>query len=175
MLAVLHDLELETYIAKVAVAPGFSDPQNQTKDEETALRWRKGDAKAWTWIELSMRDSEMVHLIGAETAWEMWDLLCMVKESKGRIGILATRQALYQMEADENNFDMVKHVSRLRQLQEELHLMDNKVNNEDFIMILITSLPESWNTYTSAYLGSSGNKPTLQSHKLIAILSEEDC
>ena len=65
------------------------------------------------------------------------------------------------MEADENNFDMVEHVSRLRQLQEELHLMDNKVNDEDFVMILITSLLESWNTYTSAYLESSGNKPTL--------------
>src|ERR1700678_3260634 len=41
-------------------------------------------------------------------------------------------------------------------------------------MILITSLPESWYNYTSAYLGSSGNKPTLTSHKLIAILLEED-
>src|ERR1700678_2802216 len=37
-----------------------------------------------------------------------------------------------------------------------------------------TSLPESWDNYTSAYLGSSGNKPTLTSHELIAILLEED-
>ena len=52
--------------------------------------------------------------------------------------------------------------------------MDNKVTNEDFVMILITSLPESWDNYTSSYLGSSGNKPTLSSHKLITILMEED-
>ena len=39
MLAVLHNLGLETYIAKDAVAPGFtSDPQNWMKDEETALK-----------------------------------------------------------------------------------------------------------------------------------------
>jgi hypothetical protein len=69
---------------------------------------------------------------------------------------------------------MVEHISKLRTLQEELHMMDNKVTDEDFVMILITSLPESWGSYTSAYLGSSSNKPTLTSHKLIAILYEED-
>ena len=65
-------------------------------------------------------------------------------------------------------------ISKLRKLQEELHLMENKVTNEDFVMILITSLPESWDQYTSAYLGSSSNKLTLKSHELIAILLEED-
>ena len=52
--------------------------------------------------------------------------------------------------------------------------MDNKVTDEDFVMILITSLPESWDNYTSSYLGSNSNKPTLSSHELIAILMEED-
>ena len=69
---------------------------------------------------------------------------------------------------------MVDHILKLRKLQEELHLMENKVTNEDFVMILITSLPESWDQYTSAYLGSSSNKLTLKSHELIAILLEED-
>ena len=176
MLAVLHDLGLESYIAKDATAPGFSNPQIPTKDKEVTLKkWRKGNAKAWTQIELVVGDTEMVHLSGADTAKEMWDQLCMVKEAKGRIGVLATRRTLYRMEANENSFDMVEHVSKLRRLQEELHLMDNKVNDEDFIMILLTSLPESWDGYTSAYLGSSSNKPTLRSHELIAILYEEDC
>ena len=34
---------------------------------------------------------------------------------------------------------MVEHISKLRKLQEELHLMENKVSNEDFVMILIKS------------------------------------
>ena len=78
------------------------------------------------------------------------------------------------MTAEAEEFDMVEHISKLWKLQEELHLMDNKVPNEDFVMILITSLPESWDQYTSAYLGSSSNKPTLSPHKLVAILLEED-
>ncbi|KAF8222695.1 hypothetical protein L208DRAFT_1014734, partial [Tricholoma matsutake] len=76
------------------------------------------------------------------------------------------------MTADEG-FDMVEHISKLCKLQEELHLMDNKVPDEDFVMILIMSLPESWDQYTSAYLGLSSDKPTLKSHELVAILLEE--
>jgi len=138
-------------------------------------KWCKGDAKAWTRIELVVEDMEMVHFSGADTAKEMWDQLCMVKEAKGRIGVLVTYCTLYRMEADENNFDLVDHISKLWRLQEELHLMDNKVNDKDFVMILLTLLPESWDVYTSAYLGSSSNKPTLRLHELIAILYEEDC
>ena len=74
----------------------------------------------------------------------------------------------------EEGFDMVEHISKLWKLQEELHTMNNLILDEDFVMILITSLLESWDNYTLSYLGSSGNKPDLKSHKLIAILLEED-
>ena len=53
---------------------------------------------------------------------------------------------------------MVDHISKLQKLQEELHIMGNPVPDEDFVMILITSLPEAWDNYTLAYLGSSENK-----------------
>ena len=43
MLAVLRDLGLESYIAKDAAAPEFSNPQIPTKDKEVALKkWREG-------------------------------------------------------------------------------------------------------------------------------------
>ena len=97
----------------------------------------------------------------------------MVKESRGRLGILATRRALYRATAADD-FEMVDHISNLRKLQEELHLMGSIMPDEDFVMILITSLLEAWDNYTSAYLSSSSNKPELQSHEIIAILLDED-
>jgi hypothetical protein len=174
MLAVFRDLGLEKYIAKDAKAPESTDPAKITLEEiEAKKKWQDGDGKARTRIELSIGNAEMIHISGANTASQMWEQLCMVKESKGRLGVLATRRALYRATAEEG-FDMVEHVSKLRKLQEELHIMSNLVSDEDFVMILITSLPESWDNYTSSYLGSSGNKPELKSHELIAILLEED-
>ena len=174
MLAILRDLGLEKYIDKTAAAPTPAQRDQPTKEEIGALeKWIEGDAKARTRIELSIRDSEMIHLSGASTAKEMWNQLSMVKESKGRLGVLATRRALYRATAEEG-FDMVVHISKLRSLQDELHVMENLVSDEDFLMILLTSLPESWDNYTGSYLGSSGNKPTITSHELIAVLLEED-
>ena len=101
----------------------------------------------------------------------MWEQLTTVKESNGRLGVLVTWQTLYWMTAEEG-FDMVEHILKLRKLQEELHLMENKVTDKDFVMILITSLPKSWDQYTSTYLESSSNMLTLKSHELVAILLE---
>jgi transposase InsO family protein len=174
MLAVLRDLNLEKYIEPTAMSPTPEDPTKPTKDETEAMdKWREGDARARTRIELAIGDAEMIHVSGASTAREMWDQLTMVKESKGQLGMLATRRALYRATAEEG-FEMVGHISRLRQLQEELHIFGNLVSDEDFVMILLTSLPESWDNYTTSLFGSSGNKPTIKSHELVAVLLEED-
>ena len=174
MLAVLQDLGLEEYIANDACVPGEAKRGELTETEREAQRkWHEKDAKAWSQIELAISDAEIIHISGTTTVYEMWEQLTIVKESKGQLGILATRCALYRATAEEG-FDMVSHISNLQKLQEELHLMDNKVTDEDFVMILITSLQESWDNYTSSYLGSKGNKPELSSYELIAILMEED-
>ncbi|TFK19477.1 hypothetical protein FA15DRAFT_559934, partial [Coprinopsis marcescibilis] len=52
--------------------------------------WEAGKAKARTRIELAIGDTEMVHIFGAETVGEIWDRLCQIKETKGRLGILTT-------------------------------------------------------------------------------------
>ena len=69
---------------------------------------------------------------------------------------------------------MVNHILKLRGLQNELHAMENLVSDEDFVMILITSLLESWDNYTGSFLGSSRNKLTITSFELIAVLLDED-
>ena len=91
MLAVLRDLSLETYIDKDSKPPQLADANKPTDAEkEAGKKWHDGDAKARTWIKLAVGDSEMIHIIGAKTAAEMWKQLTLVKESQGKLGILAT-------------------------------------------------------------------------------------
>src|SRR6266568_4652594 len=121
MLAVLQDMGLEKYIEKTAVSPIPVDSTKPTNDEVDAMdKWKEGDAKARTRIELAIGDVEMIHVSGATTARDMWDQLTMVKESKGQLGVLATRRALYRATAEEG-FEMVTHISKLRQLRRTAH------------------------------------------------------
>ena len=170
MLAILRDQGLKKYVEKTAASPTPRKLAEPTTEETVAIdKWKEGDAKACTRIELSIRDSKIIHLSGTVTACDTWNQLSLVKESQGHLGVLAMHWALYRATAEEG-FDMVEHISKLR----GLHAMENLVTDEDFVMILIISLPESWDNYTGSFLGSSGNKPTVISHKLVAILLDED-
>jgi hypothetical protein len=173
MLAVLRDLLLETYIDRGLKPPTPANPQKLTNTKkEAAKKWREGNTKARTRIELAVGDSEMVHIIGVTTVSKMWKQLTIVKESRGKLGILATRCMWYRIIADEG-FDLVEHISKLQKMQEELHLMGSMVSDENFVMILVSSLPESWDLYTSAYLGSKAEGTLPTSHELVTILLEE--
>jgi hypothetical protein len=44
------------------------------------------------------------------------------------------------------------HVTELRRIQEELAIPGSLVSDEDFLLLIISSLPKSWDNFTSAYL-----------------------
>ena len=91
MLAILRDQGLEKYVKKTAELPKAKEPAEPTKEETEAIdKWPEADMKACTRIELSIGDSEMIHLSGAVTARDMWNQLSLVKESRGCLGVLAT-------------------------------------------------------------------------------------
>ena len=169
MLAVLRDQGLDKNLTEDEPVADITKP-----DEVKALqKWRDIDLKTQARIELAVSDAEMIHVMGASTAKEMWSQLTTVKESRGRMGVLATRRSLYRAMADEG-IDMADHIAGLRKLQEELHIMGNKVPDDDFTMILITSLPESWDSFTTSFLGSSSTQSnTIKSQELVGILIDE--
>ena len=92
MLAILRDQDLKKFINKDAAPSKLSIPGEETKEEIKAIsKWKQGDAKTHTRIELAVGDSEIIHLSGAMMAKEMWKQLSTVKEARGRLGVLATQ------------------------------------------------------------------------------------
>ena len=74
----------------------------------------------------------------------------------------------------DNGTRMIEHISKLRSYQDDLHIMENLVSDEDFMMILITSLPDSWDNFTGSFFSYTRNKPTIGSYELISVLLDED-
>src|ERR1700761_8163471 len=120
--ALLRDRNLLQYVDGKHQKPKAKG-ETPTEDEEKEIRkWEEGDQRAQTQIELTLGDAEMVHILGATTAHQMWTQLCTVKENKGKLGILATQRRLFRTVAEEG-FSMVEHIATFRGLQEELALM----------------------------------------------------
>ncbi|KAG2056108.1 hypothetical protein BDR06DRAFT_880746, partial [Suillus hirtellus] len=71
--------------------------------------------KAQTVIELSIADSQMIHLSGAKTAKEMWDQLKLVKESQGKQVITIQWHKLYRTYTDKEE-DIPMHVKHIREI-----------------------------------------------------------
>ena len=116
----------------------------------------------------------MVHILGAKTASEMWKQLTLVKENRGKMGILMARKALYRYSGEEG-VSVVDHIAKLREMQEELHLMGSLVSDEDFVDIILMSLPESWEGFLTSFMGSrTDDAKTVSSHQLVALLLDEE-
>ena len=70
--------------------------------------------------------------------------------------------------------DMATHIAQLREIQNRLHVMGSPVPDADFAMLILTSLPDSWDSFTTAFLGSTKADTLMLSQELTSILIDED-
>lgn len=173
--ALIEERELDGYV-------DGSIPRPTEVDEQPA--WDKKDKAAMRCIKMSIGDANMAHILGAKTSKAMWDNLTLVRERRGNQGIISARRRLYRTEAEEG-VDIKDDIAKYRTVQEELLMMGSEVTDLEFTVVLIASLPVSWDTFTSSLLGSQriqaipGNnndvleKPMYSSYEVCGILLEE--
>lgn len=167
--ALLEEKDLLGYVNGTNMIPTAID--DSTSEVAKVQKW-KGDKKAQVVLKLTISDSEMVHILGAKTAADMWKQLELVKQNRGRQGINALRHRFLHIQASDDT-NIIFHIAELRKIQAELHLMGSIIADDDFSSTLVASLPESWDSFTAAYQGAHSNTATITSHELAAIIIEE--
>ena len=71
--------------------------------------------------------------------------------------------------------DLVQHIAKMRRYKDDLEAMETKVTDDDFAITLLASLPDSWDLFTSSYLGShSDSQVKITSGELIKVLIDEN-
>lgn len=124
--AILRERALLKYAEGTEPRPVPADKNAVTAEEaEKIQKWEEGDGRAQTQIELTLSDTQMIHIAGAKTAAEMWKQLKLVKEARGKLGILSHRRRLYRTVADEST-DIVEHTTEMRRIQEELGMLGRR-------------------------------------------------
>jgi hypothetical protein len=122
-------------------------------------------------IRLRVADHVLVYVSSAKSAAEAWQILRDTYEPSGAIGIVLVRRKFFRAECPEGG-DIEEHIRLLRSYQTELATLGQKIEEADFSMTLLTSLPDSWNAFTSTV---DPTEPVLkESAKLISKILLED-
>lgn len=131
--------------------------------------WSKRDRAALTAIRLRVADAVIVYVSSAETSKVAWETLSSMFQPRGSIGVVLARRKFYRAECAPGG-NIEEHVRMMRVYQEELNTLGQKILDADFAMTLLTSLPESWNSFIASIEITDQTKST----DIIARILQED-
>lgn len=124
---------------------GYVDGSTQ-RSATNAADWRKNDAKALRQIRMRVAKDIVVYVQDASSAKEAWDTLAETFRPAGAMGIVMLRRKLYRAECPEGG-DIEEHLRRMREWNSELNALGQKLADADFSLMILTSLPESWDSF----------------------------
>jgi hypothetical protein len=89
---------------------------------------------------------------------------------KGAIGIIQAHYKLFHAQCQEGE-DINEHIRTMTRYCKELTLLGSKLSEDEFSITLLTSLPDSWDTFIQGVDTSTLSDST----KLIAQILEQLC
>jgi hypothetical protein len=146
MRRVLRLCGVEAYAEGTIETPG---------DTKSAKNWDFNDNYAQVMIINNISTTEMVHISQCVTAKAMWDSLEAVHETKGHQTIVSIIRNLFHTKADEDS-DINEHLNQLKKYWERINQLDEndfRISDVLFKVIISSSLPLSWDTFTESYVG----------------------
>jgi hypothetical protein len=146
-------------------APQLTDEQR--REYGNALRgyakamddWKSGEAIVKQGIAQSIPDSLFLKVKDEETAAKMWAKVRDEFEKKSRMMVVDLRRKMQEERCAEGQ-DVKEHLTKLQKYREDLTAMGARPSDEDFIAIIMGSLPVSFDPYIAALSATSSYMPT---------------
>ncbi|KAF5363236.1 hypothetical protein D9757_005853 [Collybiopsis confluens] len=137
MLDILTDLGLEEYVLGTNTEPN---------DASAKTSWARKDRQALSAIRLRVGDEPLVYISDATSSASAWETLSEMYQPKGAIGIVVARRKLFRAECQEGE-NIQTHIRTLTRYRQELASLGSKISDDEFSITILTSLPESWNSF----------------------------
>jgi len=160
---------------------GVIERPNSLIDPQGARNWLKNDNYATHLLTLNISTTEMMNLRRPGTSFECWKQLLTLYKNKTHDTIIAFTCNLQQLWAVDGD-NIPKHLVQLRQYFLQINLTadpDFKISDTQFKVIISSSLPQSWDTFTEDYIGQRTDivktdpKKLMTSQEFIGIIHEE--
>lgn len=123
------------------------DVVTKEKDDlkDSSEHWDKKNRKAKAILCLSLEDTQLMLVKSATSAKEVLDKLARHFEQKGLANKLFLRRKLFTMKLEEGE-SMESHINKIKEIADELESIKSTVTEEDMVLIILGSLPETFST-----------------------------
>lgn len=150
-------------------------------DPIQANNWDYNDNYAQFVIINNITSTEMLNVGKCPTAYAIWQSLEAMHETKGHQTIIGIIRNLFRTIAEEDT-NISEHLNALKSYWERLNMIDDddfKISDKFFKVMISSSLPITWDTFTEAYVGGrkgeieTDQKKLTTSTTFIGIIKEE--
>jgi hypothetical protein len=148
--------------AKAPEAPAVVNEAKPTEEETKALdaysvslaNWNANEAVVKQAIAATIPDSLFLKVKGEKTSSAMWQKMQGEFEKKSQMVIVDLRRRLQEKQCAEGD-DVKTHLDELQRIHEDLIAMGADSSDENFIAIMMGSLPTSYDPYLSTLTATS--------------------
>jgi hypothetical protein len=138
-----------------------------TVEAENKL-WKKKDRAALSMIRLRIADKMLIYVASSKSSNGAWNTIKQMLEPQGALSTVLVRRKLFRAACEEGTA-IDDHIRTLITYREELIGLGQILDDAEFAITLLTSLPESWNNFIAGI-----DTSTLKdSSKLIARILEQ--
>ncbi|QRV85620.1 integrase core domain protein [Ceratobasidium sp. AG-Ba] len=163
---ILTDLDLYKYVDRSYTIPsqtielritGQNDSDGKALADEVKImdnedypKWFKFDRKALSNIRLRVDGSVLTHIQACTYSADAWDLLASTFQVKGTVGLIDLRRRFFSHRMAETE-DIEEHIQQMREWFQQINLIaPGSLAEVDWIVTLVASLPDSWDTFTQS-------------------------
>jgi hypothetical protein len=137
--------------------------------DATVVEWYKKDRQALSAIRLRVADGPLIYITTSPTSKDAWDILARTYQPKGAIAIVLLRRKLMRALCQEGG-EIEEHIRNLTFIRQRLASLGSPLTEPEFCITLLTSLPDSWNSFIQGVDTTSLD----DSSRLIARILEQE-
>lgn len=146
-------------------------PEEKEGSEDETEKWNINDQKAMSDIILTIHPTQLSQVKNCKTSSEMWEKLQSIYQSKGPAKKATLLKQLTQLRMNETE-NVAEYLRKYFEIVDKLSEMQVDINKDLLAILLLNSLPESYNVFRCA-IESRDTLPDLETLK-VKLLEESE-
>ncbi|KAL2228761.1 UNVERIFIED_CONTAM: Retrovirus-related Pol polyprotein from transposon TNT 1-94 [Sesamum indicum] len=146
-------MQMEAYLYGKDLYEPLVEKSEKTSDKE----WKVLDRKAMSAIILSLSRNVAYHVKGAKSTKEVLQTLADMYEKPSAMNKVMLMKKLFRLQMEERK-SVADHLNDFHQLTTQLACVDIVFDDEVKALILLSSLPDSWDVVVTSVSTSSGKE-----------------